>query len=377
MDLELDDDQQVLRSSARELLDAICPPALVRRVHEDGEQARDEVDRLWTTLCAHDWPAVGVPTSGGGLGLGFVEVGILVEALGRVVAPGPFLATSAQFVPAILTAGSGVCLAGVASGARTGTVAASAGGRWSQEAVGVRAVRGSGGGWSLSGGASHVLDGATADEVVVVARGEGGCGLFLVPGDAVVAEPLATMDPTLPLADLELDAVPVHADRVLVEPGDPRAGGIVQQVLDVATVAMALSTVATCRRILELTIAHALDREQFGRPIGSFQAVQHRLADCHLAVERADALAWFAVATVAEGDDRLPVAASMAKVAAGDCQRLLTRDGLQLHGGIGYTWEHDLHLWLKRAVTGEQLAGTSVAHRARLARLLGLEAPCG
>jgi alkylation response protein AidB-like acyl-CoA dehydrogenase len=177
------------------------------------------------------------------------------------------------------------------------------------------------------------------------------------------------------LATVVLDAVGVGPDRVLVEPGDERAEEVLQHALDVATAAFSLSTVATCRWILDTTVAYAKEREQFGRPIGSFQALQHRLADCYLAVERADALAWFAIATVAEDDPRLPVAASMAKSAAGDCQRLLTRDGLQLHGGIGFTWEHDLHLWLKRAAAGELLLGTSAAHRARLAGLLALEVP--
>jgi alkylation response protein AidB-like acyl-CoA dehydrogenase len=142
----------------------------------------------------------------------------------------------------------------------------------------------------------------------------------------------------------------------------------------VATAALAVSTVATCRAIFESTLQYAKDRHQFGRPIGSFQAVKHRLADCYLAVERAAALATVATVAIAEDDRRRPLAISMAKAAAGDCQRLLARDGLQLHGGIGFTWEHDLHLLLKRAVTGELLFGTSAWHRARVGALLGLEA---
>jgi alkylation response protein AidB-like acyl-CoA dehydrogenase len=137
---------------------------------------------------------------------------------------------------------------------------------------------------------------------------------------------------------------------------------------------MALSTVAACRAIFEMTLQYAKDREQFGRPIGSFQALKHRLADMYLAVERASSLAYFAVLTIAEDDDRRAVATAMAKAAAGDCQRLLARDGLQLHGGVGFTWEHDLHFLLKRAKAGDLLFGTAAVHRAHLARLLGLEA---
>jgi alkylation response protein AidB-like acyl-CoA dehydrogenase len=147
---------------------------------------------------------------------------------------------------------------------------------------------------------------------------------------------------------------------------------VVALALDEATVAMALSTVSTCRAIFEATVEYAKVREQYGRPIGSFQALKHRLADCFLAVERAGALAWFATLTVAEDDPRRPLAVAMAKAAASDCAQLLSRDGLQLHGGIGFTWEHDLHFLLKRAVTGDLLFGGGAFHRARAASLMAL-----
>ena len=137
---------------------------------------------------------------------------------------------------------------------------------------------------------------------------------------------------------------------------------------------MALSTTATSRAIFETTLQYAKDRQQFGRPIGSFQALKHRLADMFLAVERASSLAYFAALTIAEDDDRRAIAASMAKAAAGDCQRLVVGDGLQLHGGIGFTWEHDLHFLLKRAKSGDFLFGTAATHRAELAHRLGLVA---
>ena len=141
-----------------------------------------------------------------------------------------------------------------------------------------------------------------------------------------------------------------------------------------AAVPMAFEQVGCAQAALDMANAYAKERFAFGRPIGSFQAIKHRLADAFLAVERASALAYFATLTVAEDDPRRTVAVSMAKSAAGDCQRLLTRDGLQLHGGVGYTWEHDLHLWLKRAAMSELVFGTSAWHRARLARAMGLVA---
>jgi alkylation response protein AidB-like acyl-CoA dehydrogenase len=161
---------------------------------------------------------------------------------------------------------------------------------------------------------------------------------------------------------------------VLVEPGDPRADTVVARALEEATTAMALSTVAASRAIFETTLQYAKDRHQFGKPIGSFQAIKHRLADCYLAVERSSSLAYFAALTITEDDPRRAVATSMAKAAAGDCQRLVVRDGLQLHGGVGFTWEHDLHFHLKRAKAGDLLFGTAAFHRARLAQLLGLAA---
>jgi alkylation response protein AidB-like acyl-CoA dehydrogenase len=369
MDLELTDDQLELQRNARSLLASVCPPSLVRQVYEGRGDAAD----LWSTLVELDWPALGLPEAHGGLGLGYLEIGILVEELGRAVAPGPFLATVTQLVPVLAEAGSSFCLAEVAAGAVTGTLALAEGGRWAPAAVRTAARRVADG-WVLDGVKSHVVDGATATELAVVARGEAGLGVFAVPGAAVTAVPAVVVDPTLPVATVTLDGVEVSGDRVLVEPGDPAAERVTERALQQATTALALSTVATCRAIFEMTLQHAKDREQFGRPIGSFQALKHRLADCYLAVERAASLAWFAALTIAEDDERRAVATAMAKAAAGDCQRLLTRDGLQLHGGIGFTWEHDLHFLLKRAKTGDLLFGTAATHRAHLARLLGLEA---
>jgi len=377
VDFEFTDDQLALRDNARSVLASACPPALVRAVYEGKGDGRD----LWDALVALDWPALGIAEEHGGLGLGPVEVGIVVEELGRAVAPSPFLATVTQLVPLLREAGgpsTGPLLRAVASGACTGTLALAEDGTWRLDAVRTTARR-TDGGWLLQGTKSHVMDGATADRVAVVARLEGttgtdGVGAFVVPSSAVDAVPATVIDPTLPIATLTFDGVTVGDDAVVLEPGDPHAPRAIERAMEESVTAMALSTVATCRLIFERTLQHAKDREQFGRPIGSFQALKHRLADLYLAVERAASLAYFAALTIAEDDDRRPVAAAMAKAAAGECQRLVVRDGLQLHGGIGFTWEHDLHLWLKRAKAGDLLLGPAAAHRAHLAQLLGLEA---
>lgn len=368
MDLEFTDLQLDLRAGARNVVDGACPPSLVRAVYEGTADGTS----LWETLCALDWPGLGVPEATGGLGLGPVEVGIVVEELGRVAAPGPFLATATQFVPSVLAAGSSFRLADVAAGTCTGTLAVAEAGRWSVTA-GSAVAQSVADGWCLTGTKTHVLDGAQADELVVVAASGDGPGVFVVPGTAVRASPMSTIDPTMLLATVDLAGAVVHGDRVLVEPGDPTFESVAGRAVEAATVALALSTVATCRAIFDATVAYAKVRHQYGRPIGSFQALKHRLADCYLAVERANALAWFATLTIAEADPRRPLATAMAKAAASDCAQLLSRDGLQLHGGIGFTWEHDLHFLLKRAVTGDLLFGGASYHRARAAVLMGLD----
>ncbi|MEZ5183220.1 MAG: acyl-CoA dehydrogenase family protein [Acidimicrobiales bacterium] len=369
MDLEFTDDQLGLRDAARSVLADACPPSLVRAVFEGTGTA----DELWVTLRGLDWPALGIAAEHGGLGEGFLEVGIVVEELGRVVAPGPFLATVTQFAPAVAACGSSFRLADVALGRCTGSLAIAEDGRWDPAAVACAAAA-DGDGWRLTGAKTHVVDGATAEELVVVARGEAGLGVFAVPGASVSSSVGSVVDPTLPTATVELDGVLVDAERVLVTPGAPGVEEAIARILDSATASLVLSTVATCRAIFEATLQYAKDRHQFGKPIGSFQAIKHRLADCYLAVERAQALAYFAALTIAEDDPRRPLAVAMAKSAVGECASLLTRDGLQLHGGIGFTWEHDLHLLLKRAVVGELLFGTAAFHRVRAAGLMGLTA---
>ncbi len=375
VDFEFTDDQLELRDNARQVLSAACPATSVRAVF-DGSLPDPS---LWSTLVDLDWPALGIDEQHGGMGLGFLEVGIVVEELGRVVAPTPFLATITQMVPFLRAGRRDDALTEVAAGQLTGTLAIAEDAGWWPEAIATTA-RPVSDGWVLDGVKRHVVDGATAPELVVVARSPGtsgadGLGAFLVPAASVSVEPTAVIDPTLPIATVTLPEVRVELSRVLIEPGDPAAATTIDRCLEEATVAMALSTVATSRAIFETTLQYAKDREQFGRPIGSFQALKHRLADVYLAVERASALAYFAALTIAEDDPRRATATSMAKAAAGECQRLAVRDGLQLHGGVGFTWEHDLHLLLKRAKTGDLLFGTSAAHRVRLAHLLDLDPP--
>jgi alkylation response protein AidB-like acyl-CoA dehydrogenase len=324
------------------------------------------------------WPALGIGEEHGGLGLGFVETAILAEELGRAVSPGPLLATTTQFAPIVREAGDSAqqtrFLGTVASGSVSGTVAlAETDSSW--DLTSLRTVaRPASGGWVLRGTKRHVFDVSTADEIAVVARvdDDAGLGVFVVPRAQVSCTARPLLDRTLDVGTVELDEVEIPGDRVLGEPGTAMVRRAVERAAEEATVAMALSTIGTCRAIFEVTLQYAKDRVQYGRPIGSFQALKHRFADLFLAVERATSLGYYASMTIAEDDERRAIATAMAKAAAGECQRLAVQEGLQLHGGIGLTWEHDLHFFLKRAKAGDGLWGTAAHHRARVADLLGL-----
>ena len=384
MEFELSEEQEHLRDGARAFLEQACPPSAVRKVFDTKPGAFDaKSSPLWLRMIDLDWPALNVPEANGGLGLGPIEVALVVEEMGRVVAPSPYLATATQFVPVVRETGTEeqreAFLRPVAEGRSTGTVAiAEAAGRWEAGVVEATATR-AGGGWRLEGTKRYVMDGATADEIVVVARAPGssgwdGLGVFVVPGDSLASTVREAKDPSQPLADLALGGVSVPDDRVLVEPGDGRAAPAIRRAVQEAVAAMAMSMTGTCRVIFETTLQYAKDREQYGRPIGSFQALKHRLVQMYLAVERANALCYFAAMTIAEDDERRAMTPSIAKAAAGECQRLVVQDGLQLHGGIGYTWEHDLHMFLKRAKSGDFLFGSAAVHRAEVARQLGVAA---
>jgi alkylation response protein AidB-like acyl-CoA dehydrogenase len=375
MDLEFSEDEAALRDNVRAVLAGICPPAAVRAVFE----GKGDPASVWSRMVELDWPGLGLPEEAGGLGMGYVAVALVAEELGRAVAPGAFLATVTQFAPAVRELqGPPDLLARVAAGQVTGAVALAEERGWEPAAVAATA-RETAEGWVLAGTKRAVLDGARADEVLVVARAEGtsgleGLGAFLVEGSDLHATPRPVIDPTLPLADLGLDGVVVPPDRVLAPPGAEGLPEALERAGQEAIVALAASTVGACRVVFERTVDYAKVREQYGRPIGSFQALKHRMADMFLAVERATALCYFAALTIAEEDPRRAQAASMAKAAAGECQELVAREGLQLHGGIGVTWENDLHFPVKRAITGDTLYGNAVHHRARLAQMLGLAA---
>jgi alkylation response protein AidB-like acyl-CoA dehydrogenase len=228
----------------------------------------------------------------------------------------------------------------------------------------VRARR-DGDGWTLDGSASYVIDGDRADELAVIAGTDDGPGVFVVAAESVTATRAPAFDGSLHVADVHLERARVSGERAIVGPDVARG---VARAVEEASTNLAAMTVGACRRILELVVEHVKARRQFGVPIGSFQAVKHMAVDAYVAIERARALVQFAALAVAEDDDRRTLAASMAKAAAGDAQRITVKHGVQLFGGLGFTWENDLQIYLRRAKAGELLLGGSARHRADVAR---------
>jgi alkylation response protein AidB-like acyl-CoA dehydrogenase len=374
--LEFTPEQDELRDGVRTMLARECPISVVREVVEKGAVP----DALWTQMVELGWPALTVPERAGGLGMSAVELAVVVEELGRVLAPGPFVPTVTQFAPVVAEAGSPEqqerFLGAVAAGELTGTLAlVEASGSVDPARVAATATP-DGDGFVLDGTKTMVVEAPTAGEIAVVARkpdtaGDDGVGAFVVPRADVDVEPVDALDPSRPLARITLDGVRVGPDRALGETGAATATAV-RRAVEVAATALAVETVGAAQAIFDVTLAYAKEREQFGVPIGSFQAIKHKFADMLIALERARATGYFAALTIAEDDDRRPLAASTAKAAAADCAAMLAKEGIQIHGGIGYTWEHDMHLYVRRAKSNSLLFGNAAQHRARVAYLIGL-----
>jgi alkylation response protein AidB-like acyl-CoA dehydrogenase len=370
MDFDVTPEEKELVESVSAVLASECPIALVRDVVESGSAP----EQPWKSARELGWTAIDLPEALDGLELGFTALGLVVEQHGRHVAPGPFLATVTQFLPLVCQAGAPEALERFARPAGAGELRGALAvdhGRAPQHEAGddVRAQR-DGDGWCLSGEHAYVLDGDVADELAVVAQiDEGdGVGLFVVPQEAVETRRVVSLDASRPMAHLRFDDVRVEPGRVLGTPGS--SAEAFGRALEHATVAAALECVGACQTLLEMTLEHAKSRRQFDQPIGAFQAIQHKCADLFVQIEKARATAWFAMMAVAENDPRRTLATSMAKAAAGDCQALVCRDAIQIHGGMGYTWESDVQLFVKRAKSLEALFGTGRAHRRRIADLL-------
>lgn len=381
MELDFDADHEELRASVRSVLAAECPITHVREIVETriggGTITPTRLDEQMIEL---GWPALTVPESAGGLGFGPVELALVSEELGRAVAPGPLLATLSQFVPMVTELGSTAdvarWLAPVADGSTWGTVAiAEASGAMDPAATSVDATP-TATGWELSGTKHFVVEPAPGGEIVVVAREIGtvdddGVGAFVVPVDAARIETLDAADPSRILAMVTLDRVPVDEDRRLSTPG-PASAAAIRRAGQLATVSLALDAVGAAQQVFDISLDYVKQREQFGVPIGSFQSMKHKFADMLILLERARSLSYFAALTIAENDDRRALATAMAKAAAGDAVARIAKEAIQVHGGIGYTWESDVHLYVRRLESDALLYGTAYHHRQDVATLIGV-----
>ena len=367
MDFELDEDQLALQGAAAEILAKECPPSLLRQVIDDGSPAADD---LWKTLVSLDWPGLAIDADAGGSGATAVELGIVLEQLGYVADPTPFMATTTQFLPVVEASTDAAqrrrFLTAVAGGATATLALADPAGRWDPSSPPVRAER-AGDGWQLHGTASFVIDGDRAEEIAVLAATDRGPITVVVPGTDVSANRQTAFDPTLQVTSIDFDGVMVPEDRVLAL-DDPETTW--HRAMEMAVTGLSLVTVGACQRAFDMTLAYSKERHQFGVPIGSFQAIKHKAVDMYVRIERARALGYFAALCIAEGDDRRPLAAAMAKAAAGDAQNMVVRETIQIFGGIGFTWENDLHLYLRRAKAAEVLFGGAAHHRAQVGRMV-------
>jgi alkylation response protein AidB-like acyl-CoA dehydrogenase len=375
MDFGLSEDQEMLQRSAREFLSRECPPEFVREVakSEDGHPRafHDQISQL-------GWTGLMIPEAHGGAGMQLLDLALLGEEMGRAAMPGPFFSSSVLATLALVHGGTAsqkkAWLPRIAAGEAVATLAfIEAGDRLDAEGVQARARKGRGA-YRLSGKKMFVGDAQVADVLVVAARGSGrgeeGISLFLVPRDSpgLAIHPLESLDLTRRSAEVELRDVEVPASALLG--GEGKGWRTLARVLDGAAVILAADSLGGAEKALEMAVEYAKVREQFGRAIGSFQAVKHMAAEIVSEVEPARSLVWYAAYAFDAVPREASKAASMAKARLSDVYSRAANLAVQIHGGIGFTWEHDMHLWFKRAKWNEYAFGDATYHRERLARLV-------
>ena len=361
-------EQYMARASARDFLAQQMPTSRLRQLLATGTG----FDRgVWKGLADLGWTAVLVPEPYGGLGLGFLDLALLLEESGRALLPGPLVETAVVFPVAMRAASPSQrqrWLPGIGSGDALATVALT-GAEESPLPAGLAArARPNGGDWVLDGQALLVPFGQLAHVVLVAARTSAGSGpdgvsLFLVEaGDRGVSwQPLASLDPTVRLSAMRLEGARLTADRLIGQPGqgwEPLA-----RALEAGAAALALQAVGGAGHVLEMAVAYAKLRHQFGKPIGSFQAIKHKCADMLVQYETTRSGAYYAAWSVDAGAPDAAVAAAMAKATCTEMFRDVSGEAIQIHGGIGFTWEHDLHFYFKRAKYLEFALGTPSQHR--------------
>jgi alkylation response protein AidB-like acyl-CoA dehydrogenase len=371
MNFGFSEEQEELRKMVRRFLEEKSPESEVRRLMASSDGYDPAV---WSQMANElALQGLGIPEEFGGQGFGPVELYVVFEEMGAALLCSPYFSTVALAANALLFVGSeankSTYLPGIASGDTIATLALTddAGG-WDLTATSTTAS-GAGEGFLLEGVRSYVTDGSTATLILVPAVTAKGLSLFAVAGDAngLTREALSTMDQTRKQSRLEFKNTPA---KLIGEEGGALVG--LQATLQVAAAALAAEQVGGAQRVLDASVEYAKNRVQFGRPIGSFQAIKHKCADMLLDVESAKSAAYYAAWSAQERNDELPIAASLAKSFCSEAYFHCAAENIQIHGGIGFTWEHPAHLYFKRAKSSELFLGDPAYHRELLAQLLGI-----
>jgi alkylation response protein AidB-like acyl-CoA dehydrogenase len=371
MNFGFSEEQDELRKMVRRFLEEKSPESEVRRLMATTEGYDPAV---WAQMANElALQGLGIPEEFGGQGYGPVELYVVFEEMGAALFCGPYFSTVALAANALLLVGNendqAEYLPGIASGETIATVALTDdAGLWDLSNTSTTATR-SGDGYVVNGVRSYVTDGSTASLLLVPAKTDKGVSLFAIAGDAsgVTRESLATMDQTRKQSRIEFK----NAPAVLIgEDGGALAG--LEATMQIAAAALAAEQVGGAQRVLDSSVEYAKNRVQFGRPIGSFQAIKHKCADMLLDVESAKSAAYYAAWAAQERNEELPIAASLAKSFCSEAYFHCAAENIQIHGGIGFTWEHPAHLYFKRAKSSELFLGDPAYHRELLAQQLGI-----
>ena len=371
MNFAFTDEQDELRRTVRSFLDAKSPEAAVR---EQMETETGYDPAVWSQMAAQmGLQGLHIPEEHGGSGFTYVELGIVLEEMGRSLLCAPFFSTVVLAANTLIHGGDDAAkaahLPGIASGETIATVAfTEPAGKWDEAGIEMAATA-TADGHTLSGTKMFVLDGHTAELIIVAARTDAGVSLFTVDGDApgLTRTALATMDQTRKQARLEFDATPATLIGT-----DGGGWDVLSRVLDLAAVGLAAEQVGGAQKVLDMAVEYAKVRVQFGRPIGSFQAIKHKCADMLLEVESAKSAAYYGMWCASELNDELASVASLAKAYCSEAYFHAAAENIQIHGGIGFTWEHPAHLYFKRAKSSELLFGDPTYHRELLAQRIGI-----
>jgi alkylation response protein AidB-like acyl-CoA dehydrogenase len=371
MNFAFTEEQEELRKTVRSFLEQKSPETEVRKLMETTEGYDAAV---WKQMGEQlGLQGLAIPEEYGGSGYSWVELGIILEEQGRRLLCAPYFSTVVLAANTLLLSGDDAAkkeyLPGIASGETIATLAfTESNGRWDEEGITLQAS-GSGSDATLTGEKMFVLDGAIANLIIVSAKSGSGTSLYAVQGDAagLTKTSLSTMDQTRKQAKLEFSNTPA---KLIGTEG--QGWSVLEKVLDLAAVGLAAEQVGGAQLVLEMAVQYAKDRIQFGRPIGSFQAIKHKCADMLLEVESAKSASYYASWCAAEMNDELPSVASLAKAYCSEAYFHAAAENIQIHGGIGFTWEHPAHLYFKRAKSSELLFGDPTYHRELLAQRIGI-----